>query len=311
LVDVVTPETVSFLYDTETTYGDGGYKSGCGGFNPSFKWIGIIEDITLPYDNALRECRGIGSIDLRALTAGMKNPEANLKWIIQRKRTVATAFNPLTFLNYSVSFPTGIALGYEATYGSSYLNLWFKGMMMNSLDVEFSIDDFQRASAKLVGQDVEVAEALITADGRESNPLDQENGYALPLTGMDAEVFLNEAGQSDDPLGNVKNVHFFVKNNLVRIPVVRTANENLLKYILKSKRELGGELTLYIETKAELDFLTDSTLLDIRIDLQKTDNTPYFDFTNAKLDTGSLGTRLTEVPCEITLPFKATGISTG
>lgn len=312
MTDVLAPSDVSVLYDTENVYGDGAYTNGgCSPDYPDFKWIGIIEDVTQPYSNALRECRGIGSVDLMALAKSMKNPEVSLKWIIQRKRIVATTFNPLTFMDYAVTPPIGLALGYEATYGSNYLSLWYKGLMMDSLEVGFDIDDFQHATAKFVGQDLVVDSALITADSRASNPLDQVNGYALPLTGFDAEVFMNAAGVADVPLANVKKVHFYIKNNYVRIPVVRTSNEDLLKYVLRGKRELGGEITVYVETKSELDFLTESTLLDIRIDLQKTDNTPYFNFTNAKLDLGSLSTRLNEVPCELTLPFKATSIATG
>jgi len=309
MTDVLAPENSQVRYGVEETYGDGDYLAGCQGYDPDFYWIGIIEDVTNPYDNSLRECRGIGSIDISALATGMKNPELTLKWIVQRKRN--GYFLPLTFMDYAVTPPVGITIDHEATYGTTELSLWYKGMMMDSLDVDFAIDDFVKASAKLVGQDVTIDDALVTASSKDSYPPDPVNGYYLPLTGQDCEVFLNAAGAGDTPLTNVKKVHFFIKNNYVRIPVVRTSDSNLLKYILRGKRELGGELTLYIETKAELDWLTGSTLLDLRIDLHKTDNSPYFNFTNVKLDTGQLSTKVNEVPCELQLPFKAGSIATG
>jgi hypothetical protein len=309
MTDVLAPENSQVRYGVENTYGDGDYSSGCGGHNPAFHWIGIIEDVTSNYDNSLRECRGIGSIDISALATGMRNPEVSIKWIVQRKR--GSTFVPLTFMNYAVTPPVGITIGQEATFGSSYLSLWYKGMMMDSLDVDFSIDDFIRATAKLVGRDVTVDNDLITADSRDTYAPDPVNSYYLPLTGQDAEVFLNSAGATDGDEAGVKKVHFYIKNNYVRIPVVRTTDSDLLAYILRGKRELGGELTIYVESFYELNRLKESTLMDLRINLQKTDDSPYFDFTNVKLDTGQLSTKVNEVPCELQIPFKAGAISTG
>lgn len=309
MVDVISPEYVQVRYGIEDTYGDGDYQPGCPGHNPAFLWIGIIEEATNPYDNSMRECRGIGDIDLSALATGMKNPEITLKWIIQRYWVNGTGFNPKTFLDYAITPPVGITIGYEATYGSSFLSLWYKGMMIDSLDIDFGIDDFIRATMKLVGQDVVVDDALIDAESRESNPLDAANGYALPLTGQDATVYLNAAGGEDAPIANVKKVHIFIKNNYVKIPVVRSSDSDLLKYILRGRRELGGELTLFVETKDELDMLVGSTLLDLKILLHNSDTIPGFDFTNVKFDTGQFSTKVNEIPCELSLPFKAASVT--
>jgi len=303
MVDVIAPEHVSVLFDTEDTYGDGGSAS-----SPDFQWIGIIEDAGLPYDPSFKECRGIGSVDISALSSGMKNAEMTLKWFVQRKRTSPT-YNPATFFLHALNPPTGLALGYEATYGSSYLSEWFLGVQIDSLEIDFDIEGFVKSSAKFVCQDVTIDDALIVANSRESNPLDVSTAEALPLTGHDVEVFVNEAGAADSPMTNIKRGKFYLKNNWVKIPVVRASDSDLLKYLLRGKRELGGEITVYVETKAELDFLTGKTLLDIRFDLHKTDNAPYFNFTNAKLKTGSLSTRVNEIPCELTLPFESTGLS--
>lgn len=303
---MITPQDVSVYYDTEDTFGDGGSAG-----TPVFSWIGIIDDVMNSYGNSMLECRGIGGIDVNALAVGMKDPEITLKWIVQKKRSVATAFDPATFFAYAKSFPTGLALGYEATFGASHFSLWYKGMQMDSLEVEFTVDSFIKASSKFVGQDITSANAVIGAASRASNPLDLANSYSLPLTGFDAEVFVNAAGAGDSPIANLKRASFYIKNNLTRIPVVRTDYATLLKYILKSRRELGGELTVYVEDKTQIDYLLNATPLDIRIDLEKSGNTPYFDFTGAKIDMGNLTTRLNEIPCEISLPFTATGISVG
>lgn len=306
MTDVISPDTVSVYFDTETALGDGGT-----GGTPAFKWIGIIDDVALPYDNSMKECRGIGSIDLRALSAGMKNPSIDLKYYVQKKRSVSPAFDPATLLDYVVTPPTGIGLGYESTFGSSYMSVWFKGAMLESLEVDFDIDGHVKATTKFVAQSATTSAALISAASRAANPLDVANGYAIPLTGHDVEVFMNAAGAANSTMANVKRGRFSIKNNYVRIPVVRVSNSTLYKYILRSKRELSGEVVLFVESKAELDWLINATLLDIRFDLEKSGNTPYFDFTSATLDAGALSTKLNEIPCELTLPFKATAIAVG
>lgn len=307
ITDVVCPEHVVVYYDAEDSYADGGSAG-----SPAFEWIGIIQDVPQTYEAARRECRGIGSIDVNAIANGLQSPEINLKWIVQRKRSVATAFDPKTFMDYVDTFPTyGLGIGWEATYGSSYASFWYKGMHIDKLEVDFTIDSFIIASAKLVGQQVVDAATLIAAASRASNPLNLANSYALPLTGNDAEVFLNAAGSGDSALTNVKRVHFSIANNLKRVPVIQTSNADLLKYIIKQRRELTGEIEVYFEDKTEYAYCLDATALDIRIDLQKTDNTPYFDFTGCKLDRSRITTRINEIPCYVTLPFVATGLSVG
>ena len=306
MTDVVTPQSVQVYYDVEDSYADGGSAG-----SPDFAWVGIIQDAPQSFTNNKRQCRGIGSVDVNSLADGLQSPEITLKWIVQRKRTVATAFNPATLLAYANTFPTyGLGIEWLTTYGAtpSYVSLWYKGMLMDSLDVEFSIDSFITATAKFIGHSI--------VDGTEgvgnsyaTNPINLANSYALPLTGYDAEVFYNAAGGADTALTKVKSVRFSIKNKLRRIPVIQTSNSTYLKYIEKGQRELTGEIVCYMEDKTEYAHLLDATALDIRIDLQKTDNTPYFNFTGCKLDTGSISTNLTTVPCEVTLPFVATGIT--
>jgi len=241
----------------------------------------------------------------------MKAPDINLKWIVQQYES--GTFDPKTFMDYVDTFPTyGLGIGWEATYNAStYLTYWYKGCLIDRLDVDFTVDSFIIATAKLMAKSVTSSASLITAASRASNPIDLTNSECLPLTGHDAEVFVNAAGSGDSTIATVKRVHFSIQNNLKRIPVIQTSNPELLKYMVKSQRKLEGELELYVENKTQYDYLLNATALDIRIDLHKTDNSPYFDFTGCKIDLGSFTTRINEVPCFITLPFKATGLTVG
>ena len=306
MTDVLTPQDCQVYYDTEDSYADGGSAG-----SPAFAWIGIIQDAIQSFTNNKRECRGIGSIDVNALADGLQSPELTVKWIVQRKRTVATAFNPLTLLAYVNTFPT-YGLGIEALYTvgatPTYVSYWYKGMMMDALDIDFSIDSFIIATAKFVGHSIVDGTAGV-GGSYAASPLNLANSYALPLTGYDAEVFYNAAGGSDVALTKVKNVKLSIKNDLKRIPVIQTTASTNLKYIEKGRRQLSVELTLYAEDKTEYANLLDATALDIRVDLNKTDNTPYFNFTGCKPTIGTMNTRITEVPCEVNVSYTATGIT--
>lgn len=304
---MISPQDVSVYFDIESSYGDGG-----SGGSPTFNWIGIIQDVTQGFTNNKLECRGIGSVDPNSFSNGLQSPEITIKYAIQRYNSDnVDAFDPAAFLSYAKTFPTGLGIGWEATYGSSpsYVSMWYKGMEIDSLEIDFNIDSFIIATVKLVGKQVVDAATLISAASREANPIDVSVNQSLPLTGYDAEVFYNAAGGGDTAITNVKSVKLSVKNNIRRIPAIQTSNAQYLKYIRKSKRELTGEIVAFMEDKTQLADLLDATNLDIRIDLQKSDNRPYLDFTGCKIDAGNVSTRINELPCLVTLPFKSTGIT--
>jgi len=301
---VIGPEHAQAYYDNEDTYGDGGSAG-----SPDFSWIGMIQECPSLSSYSKMGARGIGSVDLTAIRTGMKKPELNLKWIVQRERTVSTAFDPITFLAYAHTFPTyGLGLEVLYTYGTSpsYVSLWYKGVLVNKLTLDWSIDSFIIASAQLYCQNLVTGVAGV-GNSYASDPLNLTNSYALPLTGFDSEVFLDvDAG--GDTTTEVKRVHFEIDNKLTRLPVIQAANPELLKYMAKGARTLEGEITIYFASRTAFDYVLGNNSLDIMIDLHKTDHS-RFDFTGCKIDDSVLSTRVTEFPCEVTLPFKATALS--
>jgi len=257
--------------------------------------------------------RGVGSVDINAIRTGMKKPELTLKWIVQRERTVATAFDPVTFLAYAHTFPTyGLGFNVLYTYGGtpSYVSLWYKGMQFNKLSLEWLIDGWVIATGQFFGQNVVtgVAKPGSGTPTYESNPLNLTVPYALPLTGFDTEVFFDVDAGGDSSQTNIKRVRIDIDNKLTRRPVIQATNPELLKYIVKGARDLGGEITIYFENRTAYDYILGNNALDIMIDLHKTDHS-RFDFTGCRLDDSVLSTRITEFPCEISLPFTATALS--
>jgi len=305
---VIEPRHAQVYWDDEDSYGDGGSAG-----DPDWKWIGIIQDISNLSSYSKMGARGVGSVDLSAIRTGMKKPELTLKWIVQRKRTVATTFNPLTFLAYGHTFPTyGVGIEVLYTYGAtpSYVSLWYKGMHFNKLSLDWMIDGFVTATAQFYGQDLVTGVAKAgTSPTYESNPLDLTNSYALPLTGFDTEVWFDVDAGGDTSQSNIKRVSFSIENKLTRRPVIQASNPEKIKYLVKGARDLKGEITIYFENRTAFDYIIGNNALDIMFDLNKTDNTPRFDFTGCKLDDSILSTRITEFPCEVTLPFTATALA--
>ena len=301
---VIGPENAQAYYDDEDTYGDGGSAG-----SPDFKWIGMVQECPSLSSYSKMPSRGIGSVDINAIRAGMKKPELNLKWIVQRKRTVATAFNPAVFLKLAHTFPTK-GLGFEVLYTydtSSYVSVWYKGCLLNKLTLDWTIDSFVIASAQIYSQNTATGVAGV-GNSYASDPLNLTNSYALPLTGFDTEVFLDvDAG--GDSTTEVRRVHFEIDNKLTRLPVIQASNPELLKYMAKGARTLEGELTVYFASKTAFDYVLGNNAIDIMIDLNKTDNSPRFDFTGCRIDDSILSTRISEFPCEVTLPFKATALA--
>lgn len=303
---VIDPSCAQAYYDVETGFGDGG-----SGGSPDFAWIGIIQDVSNLSSYSKQTCRGIGSVDISAIRTGMKKPELTLKWIVQKKRTVATAFDPATLLGYAETFPaTGLGLEVLYTYGAtpSYVSLWFKGMMFDSLVLDWSIDSFVTATGKFVGQDLVTGVAGV-GNSYAANPLDITNSYAAPLTGYDTEVFFDVDGAGDVSQANIRRVRFEIQNSLARRPVIQATTPEKIKYLIKGARELRGEITIYLESRTAFDYVLGNNSLDIMLDLEKGGNTPRFDFTGCKIDDSVLSTRLREVPCEVTLPFTATALT--
>jgi len=181
-------------------------------------------------------------------------------------------------------------------------------MVFDSLVLDWSIDSFVTASAKLVGSSVTTGTAGV-GGSYASNPLNLTNSYALPLTGFDTEIFFNVDAGGATTQTNIRKVHFEIQNKMKRLPVIQASNADLVKYLVKGLRELKGEITIYFENRTAFDYIIGDNSLTIRADLHKTDNAPYIEFTGCKFDEGVLATKINETPCEVALPFTATGLT--
>jgi hypothetical protein len=120
------------------------------------------------------------------------------------------------------------------------ISLLFKGMKINKATIQCEIEDVIRASLELEGQDVTVGTAKISG---------------ATYTDHTGAVAFNETyvKKGTSTLDRVSAWKFDVENNLKRVPVIRTTDGDLPKWLFFRFRNLKGELTFEFENKEEAD----------------------------------------------------------
>ena len=197
--------------------------------------------------------RGIGSIDLQAIKKGVRQVGVKVAYPLPGEAPIDFLQHAKAELNHSLSIQV---LYYKGTFADAtdIISLLHKGCKFQKLSVENHIDDVVKAAAELIGQDLEVSAAKITgatyADYTGAVPFDE--GYV-------------KKGVST--LDRVTDWKFDIINNLKRVPVIRTTNGHLLKYLCHRHRNLTGELTFEFESKEEFDDVINDTEFDLEFGL--------------------------------------------
>jgi hypothetical protein len=113
-------------------------------------------------------------------------------------------------------------------------------MRIGKASLACSIEDVIKATLEFEGQDLVTGTAKITGASYAD--------YA-------GAVAFNETYVKKDTttLDRVTDWKFEINNNPRRVPVIRTSDGHLAKYIPFGKRELSGELALEFESKTEMD----------------------------------------------------------
>ncbi len=225
-------------YIEETTYGETPAT-------PTMNGIGSVENVEPALNPSNIKVRGIGSRDLQFIKKGLR--QVNLR--IQ--------YNPpdKTFLEYVTSLKSmSIEVYYEKTSG--IISLLHKGCRIDRLTAECSVEDLLRVTAELMGQNVVVGTTKIGAS-------------YVPHEGAVAwyESYVKKATTT---LERVSDFKFVIANNLKRVPVIRTTNGFLLKYLPEKHRVLSGEVTFEFESKEEFDDVINDTDFTLEFGLGST-----------------------------------------
>jgi len=210
--------------------------------NPTMLGVNA-ENIDAGINPSLIEVRGVGSRDLAALKRGLRKPTLKISHILPSEAPINFIQHAQTLNSLSVQ-----VLWYKGLFASAtdIISLLYKGMRIDKLTVECSIEELVKATVELVGQDVAVG------TGKISGATYADYVGAVAYT----ESFVQRGAADGSNLSDVTRVtdwKFSIENNLKPVPVIRSSNAHLLKYLPPRQRELTGEITFEFEDKNELD----------------------------------------------------------
>jgi hypothetical protein len=183
--------------------------------------------------------RGAGSYDLQVIKKGLRQVACKVAYPLPSTSPIDLLQWCKTDENKSLSVQ---CIYYKGVFASAtdIISLLFKGMRINKASVECNIEDVVRASLELEGQDVSVTAAKISG----ATYTDHTGAVAFH------ESYVKKGAPTLDRVSAWK---FVVENNVKRVPVIRSTNGHLAKYVTFRHRVLSGEITFEFEDKEEAD----------------------------------------------------------
>jgi hypothetical protein len=222
--------------------------------------------------------RGVGSIDLQAIKKG------------QRAASIKVAFPlssdaPLSFLQYAkVELNKSLSvqvLYYKGIFSAAtdILSLLYTGCKFQSATVECSIDDVVKANVELLGQNLTASTAKI------SGATYADYAGAVPFY----ESYIKKDSST---LDRVTDWRFTIQNNLKAVPVIRSSNGNILKYLPNRHRNLTGEVTFEFESTEEFADIINDAEFDLEFGLGGSTKAVFSD---CKWETASIPTKIEDL----------------
>jgi len=213
-------------------------------------------------DPGLIKVRGVGSRDLQSLSKGLRK-------VLLKIPNALSSESPISFIQHVQTLnPLSVqVLYYKGLFASptDVISFLYKGCRIDKLSVECSIEDVIKSTVDLIGQDVTVGTAKI-AGATYGDYLG-----AVPFN----ESFVQRGAAAGSGLVDVTRVtdwKFNVENNLKPVPVIRSTDGHLLKYLRERHRNLHGELTFEFESKAEFDDVINDAEFSLKFGLGSTNS---------------------------------------
>lgn len=182
---------------------------------------------------------GTGSVDLAALKRGLRQPTLRLKYPIPSDAPINLLQYVKQELNNSLTLQVLYYKDIFAT-ATNIISLLYKGARFNKATISCGIDGLLECEAEFPAQDLEVTAAKIANASY--------TDYAGAVTG--SESYLKIAGVTCERVTSWK---LQIDNSCRHVPVIRSVNGHLAKYLSWGKRLLTGELVFEFESKQEAD----------------------------------------------------------
>lgn len=251
--------------------------------NPAMVEIWTAENVEPAIDPGLIKVRGVGSRDLAFIRKGLRQVDLKFGYSLQN----------IYLLNFVMTLGSMSAeVFYEKPGG--IISLLHKGCIMNSAAVECSVEDIIKANAELIGQNLSVGTTKI---GSSYTPW-SENPVAFYESYVKKQAAVLERATA---------WKFKIENHLKRVPVIRTTNGHLLKYLMERHRTITGEIEFEFETKEEYDDVVNDTAFTLEIGLGGTNKAT---FTDCKWEKVSTPTKIEDlVACKAPFVAKTVAVS--
>jgi hypothetical protein len=253
------------------------------------------ENIDAGIDPGLILLRGTGSRDIVAAKRGVRNPTLKISALIP-------VGEPISFIQHAVSLNSLSlqVLYYKGSFASptDVISLLYKGMRIDKLTVECSVEDPIKATVEMVGQDVQTGNSKISG----------ATYYDFTGSAVFSDSYVQRGTAAGGSLTDVLRVtdwKFTIENNLKPVPVIRSSNAYLLKYLRERHRNLTGELTFEFEDKTEFDDVINDSEFSLKFGLS---GGSYALFTYCKWQNVSIPTKIEDL-ISLKASFVAQGVS--
>ena len=222
--------------------------------------------------------RGVGSVDLQAIKKGLRAPSLKIAFPLPSDA-------PISFLQYAkVELAKSLSvqvLYYKGAFSAAtdVISLFYSGCKFQTTTVECSIEDVVKANVEILSQDLTAGTAKL-ADATYS-----DYSGAVPFY----ESYIKK---NTTTLDRVTDWKFTIGNNLKQVPVIRSSNGNLLKYLPNRHRDLTGEVVFEFESKEEFDDIINDAEFDLEFGLGGSNKAIFSD---CKWENAASPTRIEEL----------------
>lgn len=234
-----------------------------------------VEPVLSPSNIKLR---GVGSIDLQAIKRGLRAPSLKISYPLPSDAPINFLQYAKAELNKSLSVQV---LYYKGVFAeaSDVISLLYKGCKFQKAAVECSVEDFVKADVELLAQDIAVG------DGKISGATYADYSGAVPF-------YESYVKKDAAVLERVTDWKWTIENNLRQVPVIRSVNGHVLKYLPHRHRDLTGELTFEFESKEEFEDVVNDAEFTLEFGLGGTCKAV---FSGCKWETVATPTRIEEL----------------
>jgi len=229
--------------------------------NPSMLSINA-ENVEPSLDPNLIRVRGVGSRDLQSLKKGLRQANLKIIHLLSSDASISFIQHAQTLNGLSVQ-----VLYYKGTFASAtdIISLLYKGCRINKLTVECSLEEIIKATVELVGKDVTVETSKITGATY------ADYAGAIPYNESYVQRGAGD-GSGLTALERATDWKFTIENNLKPVPVIRSTDGHLLRYLPARHRNLTGELIFEFESKQEYDDVINDSEFSLKFGLGSTNN---------------------------------------